>query len=91
MLNVVMKSMPVCLNSISQTWRLSTIDSLKGVFISPDLSLKERRRKTMDSLSLMKIHTAQGKEVKIVNGALYVEGLGVYFATLEHGNTPRDG
>jgi len=72
---------------VGGAWRLSTIDSLKGVFISPDLSLEERRRKTMGRL--MKIHTAQGKEVKIVNGALYVEGLEVF--TLEHGSTPCDG
>jgi len=44
---------------VGGAWRLSTIDSLKGVFISPDFSKRDVER--LDRL--MKIHTAQGKEV----------------------------
>ena len=41
-----------------------TIDGLKDVYSSPDLSLEERRRKTMDRL--LKLRTEEGKEVRII-------------------------
>ena len=44
---------------IGGAWKLSTIHGLKDVYISPDLSLEERRRKTMDRL--LKLRTEEVK------------------------------
>jgi len=72
---------------VGGAWKLSTIDGLKDVYISPDLSLEERRRKTKDRL--LKLGTEEGKEVRIANGVLFVEGIEVF--TMERGYIPRDG
>jgi len=71
---------------VAGSWKLSTADEMKDIFISPDLPLEARRRKTMDRL--LKSFTHKGKDVSLVDGVLSVDGCVMY--TLENGAVPRN-
>ena len=48
---------------VSGSWKLSTVEEFKGVFIAADLPLAARRRKTVERL----VHksTTQGRQVSV--------------------------
>ena len=62
--------------TVSGSWKLSTVDGFKGIFIAADLPLAARRRKSMERI----VHkaTAEGREVSVVDGVVIIDGQNVF-------------